>query len=99
MKELKEALLTNYGKRLKRGRCIGHHQRNRTRDAGNRRDSQRTYSSGDLKSVIAASESEAAKENGERILKLIEAVPKIWKRSAGSRHLCARCGIYVHKAS
>ena len=49
MKELKRSSAYELRKRLKRGRCIGHHQRNRTRDAGNRRDSQRTYSGGDLK--------------------------------------------------
>lgn len=76
MKELKEALLTNYGKGLNEEDVsdITKEIAQEMRETGETVNEHTVAAI--LKSVIAASESEAAKENGERILKLIEAVPK-----------------------
>ncbi len=76
MKELKEALLTNYGKGLNEEDVsdITKEIAQEMRETGETVNEHTVAAI--LKSVIAASESEAAKDNGERILKLIEAVPK-----------------------
>ena len=76
MKELKEALLTNYGKGLSDEDVadITKEVAQGMQEAGETVNAQTVEAI--LKSVVAASESAEAKENGERILKLIEKVPK-----------------------
>ncbi|HIR76490.1 MAG TPA: glycyl radical protein, partial [Candidatus Choladousia intestinipullorum] len=76
MKELKEALATNYGKGLSNEdvTAVTLQIAGELRDAG-RKITEKGISA-ILNMVIAASESPAVKQNGERILDLIEKVPK-----------------------
>ena len=76
MKELKEALATNYGKGLS-----GEDVASMTAEiAGGMKASGQAVTEREvaaiLKTVVAASEAPEVKANGERILKLIEEVPK-----------------------
>lgn len=76
MGELKEALATNYGKGLKAEDIAAM----TTKIANELRESGKTIGEKEvaaiLNTVVAASEAPKVKENGERILKLIEKVPK-----------------------
>ncbi len=76
MKELKEALATNYGKGLSKEdvAAVTSQVAGELRDAG-RKITEKGISA-ILNTVIAASESSAVKQKGERILELIEEVPK-----------------------
>lgn len=76
MKELKEALATNYGKGLSSEDVASI----TSEIAGSMKEAGQAVSEREiaaiLKTVVAASEAPEVKENGERILKLIEEVPK-----------------------
>lgn len=76
MKELKEALATNYGKGLSSEDIASI----TSEIAGSMKEAGQTVTEREvaaiLKTVVAASESPEVKENGERILRLIEEVPK-----------------------
>lgn len=76
MKELKEALATNYGKGLSSEDIASI----TAEIAGSMKEAGQAVTEREvaaiLKTVVAASESPEVKENGERILKLIEEVPK-----------------------
>ena len=76
MKELKEALATNYGKGLSSEDIAGI----TSEIAGSMKEAGQTVGEREiaaiLKTVVAASEAPEVKANGERILKLIEEVPK-----------------------
>lgn len=76
MKELKEALATNYGKGLSSEDIAGI----TSEIAGSMKEAGQTVGEREiaaiLKTVVAASEAPEVKTNGERILKLIEEVPK-----------------------
>ena len=77
MHELKMALSTNYGKGLRSDDVaemvseVASAMKS-ARTAGRREKKLQAI----LKTVVAATESEQVKANGERILKLIDAVPK-----------------------
>lgn len=76
MKELKEALATNYGKGLSSEDIASI----TSEIAGSMKEAGQAVTEREvaaiLKTVVAASESPEVKANGERILKLIEEVPK-----------------------
>ena len=76
MKELKEALATNYGKGLSSEDIASI----TAEIAGSMKEAGQAVTKREvaaiLKTVVAASESPEVKENGERILRLIEEVPK-----------------------
>ena len=76
MKELKEALATNYGKGLSSEDIAGI----TSEIAGSMQEAGQAVGEREiaaiLKTVVAASEAPEVKANGERILKLIEEVPK-----------------------
>lgn len=76
MKELKEALATNYGKGLSSEDVAGI----TSEIAGSMKEAGQAVGGREiaaiLKTVVAASEAPEVKANGERILKLIEEVPK-----------------------
>lgn len=76
MKELKEALATNYGKGLSSEDIASI----TAEIAGSMKEAGQAVTEREvaaiLKTVVAASESPEVKENGERILRLIEEVPK-----------------------
>ena len=76
MKELKEALATNYGKGLSSEDVASI----TSEIAGSMKEAGQAVSEREiaaiLKTVVATSEAPEVKENGERILKLIEEVPK-----------------------
>ncbi len=76
MKELKEALATNYGKGLSSDdvACMTKEIAEDMKKSGQAVGAQEITTI--LKTVVAASESAKVKENGERLLNLIEAVPK-----------------------
>lgn len=76
MGELKEALATNYGKGLGAEDIAAMTTKiaNELRESGKQIGEKEV--SAILNTVVAASEAPAVKENGERILKLIEKVPK-----------------------
>lgn len=76
MHELKEALATNYGKGLNSGDVAGIAAQVAAELNAEGRSVGEKEITAILKTVVAASESEQAKANGERILKLIDEVPK-----------------------
>ena len=76
MHELKEALATNYGKGLNSDDVAGIAAQVAAELNAEGRSVGEKEITAILKTVVAASESEQAKANGERILKLIDEVPK-----------------------